>query len=71
MFNSDYKDKHSEKMRNGGNVKYSYVVEEKSRLTLTTKQLQTEEHIFEGSLTVELGSLIDNYTGNGHTRVHT
>ena len=51
-------------MHKGENVKYSYVLEGQSQLSFTPKQLRTEEHIFEGSLTVECGSLADNCTEN-------
>ena len=64
VFNSDYKDKHSETMHKGGKVKYSYVLEGQSQLTFTPKRLRTEEHIFEGCLPVESESLADNFTEN-------
>ena len=45
VFNSDYKDKHSETMHKGAKVKYSYVLEGQPQLTFTPKWLRTEEHI--------------------------
>ena len=39
VFNSDYKDKHSETMHKGEKVKYSYAPEGKSQLTFTPKRL--------------------------------
>ena len=51
-------------MHKGEKVKYSNVFEGQSQLTFTPKRLRTEEHIFEGSLTVESGSLADNCIEN-------
>ena len=51
-------------MRKGEKVKYSNVFEGQSQLTFTPKRLRTEEHTFEGSLTVESGSLADNCIEN-------
>ena len=51
-------------MHKGEKVKYSYVLEGQSQLTFTPKQLRTEEHIFEGSLIVKSGSLVDNCIEN-------
>ena len=46
-------------MHKGEKIKYSCITEVKSKLTFTPKRLRTEEHIFEGSLTVQSGSLAD------------
>ena len=47
-----------------GKVKYSYVLEGQSHFPFTPKRLRTEEHIFDGSSTVESGSLADNCIEN-------
>ena len=57
MFNSNYEGKHSELMHKEENVKYSYVLEGPLHLTLTSTPLWTREHIFEGSLTMNLDHL--------------
>ena len=48
----------------GKKVKYSYVLERQSHLTFSPKLFRTEEHILEGGLTVESGSLADNCIEN-------
>ena len=57
MFNSNYEGTHSELMHKEEKVKYSYVLEGPSHLTLTSMPLRHREHIFEGSLTMNLDHL--------------
>ena len=62
MFNSDYKDKHSETGHNGKKSK-TFICTRRT-ITFTPKWLRTKEHIFEGRLTAKSGSLADNCIGN-------
>ena len=57
MFNSNYEGTHSELLHKEEKVKYSYVLEGPTHLTLTSTPLRPREHIFEGSLTMNLDHL--------------
>ena len=64
MFTSHYKGKHSETKHKGEKSKIFICTRTTITSTFSPKLFRTEEHILEGGLTVESGSLADNCIEN-------